>query len=278
MCPQLAHAYQAQVVTTPYYATHAHQAQVIPTPYYSLQAYQVQTYQAQVPQVFAPAYVPQVPQLMVPPSASTHVFAIQSRPYNQVAQAPQGSNGCALMMNVKQAQSSSTVVNGAEKSFIYLDFSYVIAKPQDKLSKPFSIEVAYGNSIVIDSEIWDCVITLNKVKFRIDLIPMQMGSFDVIFGMDWLTLYRAEVTCFEKFLRIPLKNGCILNVFNNMPTPKLNLMSCFQAQRYLRKKYVTFIALVVEKEHNKKKIFDILVVRDFPKVFPDDVSGLPPIR
>ncbi|XP_076933813.1 uncharacterized protein LOC143599838 [Bidens hawaiensis] len=54
-------------------------------------------------------------------------------------------------------------------------------------------------------------------------------------------------------------------------------MSCFQAQRYLRKKYVASLALVVEKEKEKKKIQYIPIVRDFPDIFPDDVVGLPPI-
>ncbi|XP_076921295.1 uncharacterized protein LOC143582660 [Bidens hawaiensis] len=183
---------------------------------------------------------------MAPPAPHVQAHAIQAPPLNQVAQAPQGSNGRALMMNAKQAQSSSDVMN----------------------------EVVNGN-FVIDSILRERVITLNKAKFRIDLIPKQMGSFDVIVGMDWLTLNRAEVVCFEKFLRILLNYGRIHNVFANKPNSMLNLMSCFQAQRYLRKKYVAFIALVVEKEHEEKKIYDIPVMRNFPNVFSDEVSGLP---
>ncbi|XP_076956461.1 uncharacterized protein LOC143631654 [Bidens hawaiensis] len=197
-------------------------------------------------------------------------------------------------MNANQAQSSSDVVNGvfsinnhsssvlfdtgADKSFISLDFAYIIDKPWDRLSKPFTVEVANGNSINIDSVIRDCVIVLNKVKFRIDLIPMQMGSFNVIVRMDWLTLNHVEVVCFDKFLHIPFQDGRILKVFGSTPASKLNLKSCFQAQRYLRKKYVVFLALVVEKEKEKRKIQDIPIVRDFPDVFLDDVVGLPPIR
>ncbi|XP_076925775.1 uncharacterized protein LOC143588732 [Bidens hawaiensis] len=77
-----------------------------------------------------------------------------------------------------------------------------------------------------------------------------MGSFDIIVGMDWLTLNHVEVVCFEKFLRIPLKDGRILKVF----------------------------ALVVEKDKDKKKIQDIPIVRDFPDVFPDDVVEFPPVH
>ncbi|XP_076906273.1 uncharacterized protein LOC143562327 [Bidens hawaiensis] len=137
---------------------------------------------------------------MAPPTATPQVPAIQAPLINQAAPPPQGTNGRAFMMNMNQAQSSSDVVNGtfsinnhsasvlfdtgADKSFISLDFAYIIDKPWDSLSKPFTVEVDNGNSITIDSVIRDCVIVLNKVKFRIDLIPMQIGSFDVIVGMD----------------------------------------------------------------------------------------------
>ncbi|XP_076913823.1 uncharacterized protein LOC143572585 [Bidens hawaiensis] len=176
-------------------------------------------------------------------------------------------------MNANQAQSLSDVVNGtfsinnhyasvlfdtgADKNFISLDFAYIIDKPWDRLSKSITIEVANRNSITINSVIRDCVIVLNKVKFRIDLILMQMGSFDVIVGMDCLTLNHVEVVCFDKFLRIPLQDGRIFKVFGSTSASKLNLMLCFQAQRYLRKKYVAFLVLVVEKDNEKKKIQDI---------------------
>ncbi|XP_076950834.1 uncharacterized protein LOC143623929 [Bidens hawaiensis] len=207
---------------------------------------------------------------MAAPHATAQVPTIQAPPTNQATPTPQGSNGHAFMMNVNKAQSSSDVVNGmysinnhsasvlfdtgADKSFISLDFAYTIDKP------------------------WDRLAVLNKAKFCIDLILMKMDSFDVIAGMDWLTLNHVEVVCFEKFLRIPFKDGHVLKVFGSTPAFKLNLMSCFQAQRYLRKKYDAFLALVVEKDKDKNKIQDIPIVRDFPDVFPDDVVRLPPIR
>ncbi|XP_076912795.1 uncharacterized protein LOC143571192 [Bidens hawaiensis] len=195
---------------------------------------------------------------MAPLNATAEVPDIQAPPTNQAAPTPQVPNGHAFMMNVNQAQSSSDVVNGtfsinnysasvlfdtsADKSFIYLYFAHIVDKPWDRFSKPFTIEVANGNSITIDSVIRDCVIVLNK------------------------------------FLRIPLKDGRVLKVFGSTPASKLNLMLCFHAHRYLRKKYVASLVLVVEKDKEKKKIQDIPIVRDFPDVFHDDVVGLPLIR
>ncbi|GJY52166.1 putative reverse transcriptase domain-containing protein, partial [Tanacetum coccineum] len=39
--------------------------------------------------------------------------------------------------------------------------------------------------------------------FDIDLMPVELGSFDVIIGMDWLAKYHALIVCDEKVVRIP---------------------------------------------------------------------------
>ncbi|XP_076902776.1 uncharacterized protein LOC143557628 [Bidens hawaiensis] len=157
------------------------------------------------------------------------VPVIQAPPPNQASQATQDARGRAFMLIVNQAQNSNDVVNGtflvnnhsasvlfvpgANRSFISFDFEYILSKPRVKLSKPFSVEVSNGSSIVIDSVIRNCTPTLNKHRFSIDLITMKMGSFDVIVGMDWLSLQRAEILCFEKYIRIPLPNGVVINVY-----------------------------------------------------------------
>ncbi|GKA00495.1 putative reverse transcriptase domain-containing protein [Tanacetum coccineum] len=73
-------------------------------------------------------------------------------------------------------------------------------------------------------------------------------------GMDWLSNYKAEIICHEKVVRIPLSDGNVLRVLGERP-----------------KENARFLMGVKKQE-------DIVVVRDFPKVFPDDLSGLPPIR
>ncbi|KAD4982216.1 hypothetical protein E3N88_18887 [Mikania micrantha] len=73
--------------------------------------------------------------------------------------------------------------------------------------------------------------------------------------MDWLSSNRVEVICSEKLLRVPLPND-----------------------RVLEKQCVAFLAHVVEKEKDKKKIQDVPVVKEYPEVFPEDLPGLPPAR
>ncbi|KAI3695288.1 hypothetical protein L1987_78283 [Smallanthus sonchifolius] len=124
----------------------------------------------------------------------------------------------------------------------------------------------------------DVVNELNDHSLPINLVPMPLGSFDIIIAMDWLSNHHTEVICFEKCIRIPLPSGEILRVFGEKPYKGLKLMSCTTAQKYLRKKYIAFLAHIVQKDVKEKSIQDIPIIRDFPEVFPKDLSGLPPVR
>ncbi|KAI3810891.1 hypothetical protein L1987_20522 [Smallanthus sonchifolius] len=205
-----------------------------------------------------------------------------------------GARGRAFNINANEAQANADVVNGtflmnnryasilfdtgADKSFVSLDFEPLLAKTRSKLEKTFTVEVADGNTVTIDTIIYDCSLELNKHTFPINLVPMPLGSFDIIIGMDWLSKHHAEVMCFEKCIRLPLPSGETLKVFGEKPCKGLKLMSCITVQKYIRKKCMVFLAHVIQKEDKKRSVQDIPIVRDFPEVFPDDLPGLPPVR
>jgi hypothetical protein len=67
---------------------------------------------------------------------------------------------------------------------VSIEFEPLLAKSRTTLEESFSIEVAEGKSITIDFVIGDCSLNLNEYNFSIDLIPMQLDSFDIIVGMD----------------------------------------------------------------------------------------------
>lgn len=108
-------------------------------------------------------------------------------------------------------------------------------------------------------------------------MSLIIGSFDVIIGMDWLSPYRAEILSYDKELRLSLPNGKSLMIYRDMSSGNLRIISCMKVQKYLHKKYYAFLAHVVNKEE-RKEIKDIHQVCDCPDVFPEDLTGLPPIR
>ncbi|TYK29120.1 hypothetical protein E5676_scaffold120G002610 [Cucumis melo var. makuwa] len=57
-----------------------------------------------------------------------------------------------------------------------------------------------------------------------------------------------------------------------------SLISVLKAEKLLRKDCTTFLAYIVVVHREKLKPEDVLVVKEFLDVFPDDLSGLPPDR
>nr|GEZ31059.1 hypothetical protein [Tanacetum cinerariifolium] len=50
-----------------------------------------------------------------------------------------------------------------------------------------------------------CTLNLLNRSFPIDLMVIELGSSDIIIGMDWLSRYDAAILCGEKKVRIPLE-------------------------------------------------------------------------
>ncbi|GJZ89568.1 putative reverse transcriptase domain-containing protein [Tanacetum coccineum] len=120
--------------------------------------------------------------------------------------------------------------SGSDKSFVNTRFSHLIDINPDKLDVSYEAELADGKVI--------------------DLMPIELGIFDVIIGMDWLAKRDAIIVCGEKVIRIPYRNETLIVEGDK----------------------------VTEKKLKEKRLEDVLVIHDFPEVFPDDFSGLPPPR
>ncbi|GJU33846.1 putative reverse transcriptase domain-containing protein [Tanacetum coccineum] len=108
-------------------------------------------------------------------------------------------------------------------------------------------------------------------------MPIKLGSFDVVIGMDWLSKYHARIICDEKVVHIPI-DGETLIIRGDQSKTRLNLTSCIKTERYISRGYQVFIAQVMEKKSDEKRLEDIPVVREFLEVFPEDLPGLPPVR
>ncbi|GJU90395.1 putative reverse transcriptase domain-containing protein [Tanacetum coccineum] len=126
------------------------------------------------------------------------------------------------------------------------------------ISPGYEIEIASGVIVETNKIIRGCRLELEGHTFIIDLIPFGYGSFDVVVGMDWLSKLRAKIVCYEKIVQIPLSNGDILEVHGERPEGNLKQLKTMKV--------------------NELKLEDIPVVREFPGVFPEDLSGLPPSR
>ncbi|GJV72807.1 putative reverse transcriptase domain-containing protein [Tanacetum coccineum] len=141
----------------------------------------------------------------------------------------------------------------------------------------YEVELADGE-VVSTNNVWKgCTLNLLNRSFPIDLMVIELGSFDIIIGMDWLSRYDAAILCGEKKVRIPLE-GKTLVIEGDRNNSRLKIVSCIKAQKYIEKGCELFLAQVTEQESKEKRLEDVPVIRDFPEVFPDELPGLLPPR
>ncbi|GJY09257.1 putative reverse transcriptase domain-containing protein [Tanacetum coccineum] len=113
--------------------------------------------------------------------------------------------------------------------------------------------------------------------FEIDLMPIELGTFDVIIGMDWFVKHDAVIVCGEKVVRIPCGNKTLV-VEGDKGGSRLKIISCIKARKYVEQGCHLFLSHVTKKKSKEKQLEDVPIIRDFPEVFPEELPGLPPPR
>ncbi|GKC37997.1 putative reverse transcriptase domain-containing protein [Tanacetum coccineum] len=143
--------------------------------------------------------------------------------------------------------------SGADRSFVSNTFSILLDIIPSALDVSYVVELADGRTSETSTVLRGCTLGLLGHPFNIDLMPIDLGSFDVIIGMDWLAKNHAVIVCDEKI-----------------------------AQKYMEKGCQLFLAQVTVKENKdeskEKRLEYVPTVRDFPEVFPKDLPRLPPVR
>nr|GEV53315.1 putative reverse transcriptase domain-containing protein [Tanacetum cinerariifolium] len=100
----------------------------------------------------------------------------------------------------------------------------------------------------------DIIPTTLDHGYDVELVD-EMGSFDVIIGMDWLVKYHAVIVCDEKLVRVPF--GDEILIFHGDGSNNGH---------------------EAEDKSKEKRLEDAPIVQDFLKVFPKDLPGIPPTR
>nr|GEZ43834.1 putative reverse transcriptase domain-containing protein [Tanacetum cinerariifolium] len=95
-------------------------------------------------------------------------------------------------------------------SFTSTTFSTLIDITPTTLENHYDVELVDGKIIGVNTIIQGCTLNFMNHPFSMDLMPVPLGSFDVIIGMDWLTKYHGVTICDEKILRVPFKREMLI--------------------------------------------------------------------
>ncbi|GJS67572.1 putative reverse transcriptase domain-containing protein [Tanacetum coccineum] len=148
--------------------------------------------------------------------------------------------------------------SGADRSFMSSTFSALLDVSPSTLDTSYGVELADGRISETNVILRGCTLGLLGHSFNIDLMPIELGSFDVIVSMDWLAKYHALIVCDKKVVRIPYGDEVLIIRGDDCDG------------RITSKK--------TEDKSEEKRLEDMPIVWEFPEVFPEDLPGLPPAR
>ncbi|GJV29430.1 putative reverse transcriptase domain-containing protein [Tanacetum coccineum] len=167
--------------------------------------------------------------------------------------------------------------SGSDRSFVDTRFSSMLDIDPVKIGACYEVELADGRVVSTNIVLKGCNLNLVNHIFEIDLMPIKLGTFDVIIGMDWLVKHDAIIVCGEKVVRIPYGKKMLI-VESDKGVSRLKVISCVKARKYVEQGCHLFLAHVTENKSKEKRLEDVPVICDFPEVFPKELLGLPPPR
>ncbi|GKB22812.1 putative nucleotidyltransferase, ribonuclease H [Tanacetum coccineum] len=100
--------------------------------------------------------------------------------------------------------------SGADRSFVSTTFSTLLDITPDTLDVSYAVELADERISETNTILRGCTLGLLGHPFNIDLMPVELGSFDVIIGMDWLANHHAVIVYNEKIMRIPFGDEVLI--------------------------------------------------------------------
>nr|GEX40573.1 putative reverse transcriptase domain-containing protein [Tanacetum cinerariifolium] len=175
-----------------------------------------------------------------PVSVTCHACGEKGQYRNQCPKANNNAHGRAYLLRDKNAHQDPNVVTGT-----FLLNQHLARVLFDSGADKSFISTSLASMLNILPITLDTTYDIEMADGNL----IKLGSFNIVIGMDWLSKYHARIHCDEKVVHIPIDGETLI----------------IRAQ-------------VMEKKSDEKRIKDIPVVREFLKVFSEDLPGLPLIR
>nr|GEW47343.1 retrotransposon protein, putative, Ty3-gypsy subclass [Tanacetum cinerariifolium] len=177
---------------------------------------------------------------------------------------PQGSNVVTGTNLLNNRYASVLFDSSSGRSFIDTRFSSMLNIDPVKIRASYEVDLANGRVVSTNTILRGCTLNLLNHIFKIDLMPIELGTFGVIIGMDWLVKHDSVIVCGKKVVRIPHEDKMLIvksdkGVSRLKRTPGSMIPGSFP-------------------QRGGRHITDVHVYRNFPKVFPEELLGLPPPR
>ena len=167
---------------------------------------------------------------------------------------------------------------GSTHSYVCIKHVFDKMTVVEQLSYDMHVTSPLRRSVNVNRVYKNCPIIIHDKEFSVDLIALPFREFDLILGMDWLSKHWAIIDCDKKIVVLRCSYQSEVIVHRVRSGPMSNVISTMQARRLLRKGCEAFLDLVLDFKRGQIELENILVVKDFPDVFPEELPGIPPKR
>ncbi|XP_074346856.1 uncharacterized protein LOC141685663 [Apium graveolens] len=217
------------------------------------------------------------PQIASSSNRPALTYPAQARTFNMnVKDAIQSTDVVSGTLSVNAASAKVLIYSGATRTFILKSFVNKLNCETQLMHESLSIILANQDRTSVNCICPHCSIEIAGHIFPANLIPFQLGEFDVILGMNWLTSFSAQIDCKDKRVVLSTPQGKKVTFKGQKQTQ--TFLTSMQAKKLIQKGCEAYLAYVVDKGREVSNPEDIPVVRDFLDVFPEELSGLPPDR
>ncbi|XP_070046426.1 uncharacterized protein [Nicotiana tomentosiformis] len=133
---------------------------------------------------------------------------------------------------------------GSTYSYVSSYFASYMVVSCDSLSASVCVSTPVGGSVVVDHIYLSCVVIIGSLETSVDLILLDMVDFDVIFGMDWLSLYHAILDCHAKTVILAIPGLTRLEWKGTLGHSTSRVISNMNAQRMVEKGCLAYLAYI----------------------------------
>ena len=144
--------------------------------------------------------------------------------------------------------------------------------PLETLEEPLHVNSPLGIRARIGTICRGCELEISGTPLTVDLRIMNMSEFDVILGMDWLTVYRVVIEYERRKITAYTQDGTRM-VFQG---DKHDIFPQTVYESKCQGQLAGWLASLTLEDEERSDLDLPRVVCEYVDVFPDELPGLPP--
>lgn len=135
-----------------------------------------------------------------------------------------------------------------------------------------------GETLMVEYPYQACQILLGETENIANLMVLGMTDFNVILGMDWLASCHATLDYRSKTIKFSMSRELTFSFQGDMSEVPSNLISLLGKLGFFKRGCKGYLALAKDVDKETMTLDSVLVVKEFPDIFPEELLGLPSNR